>query len=98
MLVDTTLALDNPLCFRRIFRKNVKTKIKNEAYVINLDEYKSIKTHWVALYMNGDSVTYFDSFRVEHIPKEIKKFVRNKNIMTNSYRIQPNDSIVCGYF
>ena len=47
--------------------------------------------------MNGDNETYFDNFRVEHIPKEIKKFISNKNI-TNIYRIQANDSIMSGYF
>ena len=40
-------------------------------YVINLDKYKSIGTQWIALHVNGDNVTYFDSFRVEHIPEEI---------------------------
>ena len=48
--------------------------------------------------MNGDNVTYFDSFRVEYIPKEIKKFIGNKNIATNIYRIQANDPIMCEYF
>ena len=47
--------------------------------------------------MNGDNETYSDNFRVEHIPKEIKKFISNKNI-TNIYRIQANDSIMSGYF
>ena len=41
---------------------------------------------------------YFDSFGVEHIPKEIKKFIGNKNILTNIYRIQAYDSLMCGYF
>ena len=58
--------------------------IKDEAYVINIDEYKSIGTHWIVLYVNGDNAIYFDSFGVEHIPQEIKKFMRNKNI-TNKY-------------
>ena len=40
----------------------------------------------------------FDSFGVEHIPKEIKKVIKNKNIKTNIFRIQANDSIMCGYF
>ena len=40
--------------------------------LINVNEYKSIKTHWKALYVNCDNVTYFDTFGVEHIPKEIK--------------------------
>ena len=46
---------------------------------------------------NNNSVTYFDYFRVEHIPKEIKEFVKNKNIITNIFRIQAYDSIMCGY-
>ena len=45
-----------------------------------------------------NEVIYFDSFGVEHIPKEIKKFISNKNIKTNIFRIQANNSILCGYF
>ena len=45
------------------------------------------------MYLNCDNVQYFDSFRVEDIPKEIKKFIGNKNIATIIYRIQANDSI-----
>ena len=49
--------------------------------------------------MNGNNIIYFDSFRVENIPEEIKKFIENKNIITNIYRrIQACDSIMCGYF
>ena len=47
--------------------------------------------------MNGSNVIYFDSFGVEHIPKEIKKLIGNKNITTNIYRIQEYNSIMCGY-
>ena len=68
------------------------------AYVVNLDEYKSIKTHWIALCANGNSVTYFDSFGVEHILKEFKKYFDNKNIMANIFRIWDYDSIRRGYF
>ena len=50
-------------------------KIKDRAYVINLDEYFSIGTHWVAFYVNNKTATYFDSYAFEHIPKEIKKFI-----------------------
>ena len=50
----------------------------NSAYVISLDEYHDIGTHWVALYVNNKIVTYFDSFAVEHIPKEIMKFIVRK--------------------
>ena len=69
-------------------------EIKDGAYVINLDEYSDIGTHWVALYVHNDDVTYFDSFGVEHIPKEIKTFINKKNI----FRIRTYDSIMCGYF
>ena len=48
--------------------------------------------------MNAENLTYFDSSGVEHIPKEIRKFIGNKNITTNIYRIQAYDSIMCGYF
>ena len=73
-------------------------KIKDGAYVINLDEYSDIGTHWVALYVRNNDVTYFDSFGVEHIPKEIKAFIGNKNIKGNIFRIQAYDSIMSGYF
>ena len=80
-------------------------RIKEVAYIINLDEYSDIGTHWVALYVSQASpedvknnVTYFNSFGVEHIPKEIKTFINNKNIKTNIFRIQAYDSIMCGYF
>ena len=48
--------------------------------------------------MNGENVTYFDSFAVENISKEISKFITNKSIITNIYRIQAYNSIMCGYF
>ena len=48
--------------------------------------------------MNGNNVIYFDSFGVEHIPKEIKIFIGNKSIITNIYRIKTYDSIMFGYF
>ena len=77
--------------------------MKDGAYVINLDEYSDIETDWVALWVD---VTYFDSFGVEHIPKEIKAFIncplssalQNKNITANIFRIQAHDSIMHGYF
>ena len=77
---------------------NNNDNIKNGAYVINLDEYHDIGTHWVTLYVNNKIVTYFDSFGVEHIPKEIMKFTAHKKIITNIYRMQAYDSIMCGYF
>ena len=78
-------------------RDNLPNKIKDGAYVINLDEYCDIGTHCVALYIKNNGVTYFDSFGVEHTPKEIKTFINNKNIKTNTFRIQAYDSIMRGY-
>ena len=44
--------------------------MKDGTYVINLDKYESIGTHWIGLYVNGNNMIYFDSFRVKHIPKK----------------------------
>ena len=79
-------------------RNTLPNKIKDRVYIINLDEYSDTGTHWVALDVNNNDVTYFDSFGVEHIPEEIKTFIDNKNIKTNIFRIQAYDSIMCGYF
>ena len=65
----------------------IYVKKKDGALTINLDEYESIGTHWIALYVNDNNVTYFDSFEVEHIPKEILKLIGNKNITTDIYRV-----------
>ena len=80
-----------------VYSRNNLPKLNDGAFVINLDEYESIGTHWIALYVNDHNVTYFDSIGVEHIPKEIRKFTENKNIIANIYRIQAWDSIMCGY-
>ena len=64
------------------------SKIKGGAYIINLDECKSIGTHWIASYVNANNIIYFDGCGIEHIPKEIKKLIGNKNVITNIYRIQ----------
>ena len=81
-------------------RDSLPHKIKYGTYVINLDEYSDIGTHWVGLMkMANDKIaTLFDSFGVEHIPKEIKKIINNKSIIANICRVQSYDSIMCGYF
>ena len=73
-------------------------KIKDGSYVINLDEYADAGTHWIALYVLNIEIIYFESFGVEHVPKEIKKIIGHKNIKTNIFRIQANNSIMYGYF
>ena len=50
------------------------------------------------MYAQNNNVTYIDGFEVEHITKEIIKFIKNRNINTNISRIQAYDSMMCGYF
>ena len=95
---ETQKYYQNEPKFHDVYSRNNLPKIKYEAYAININEYKSIGTHWMALYVNDNNATYFDGSGVEHIPKEIKKFIGNKNIIKNIYRIQAYDSILCGYF
>ena len=63
--------------FNGVCSRDNLPKIKNGAYVINIDEYSDIGTHWVALYVDNNDVTYFDSFGIENILKEIKKFINS---------------------
>ena len=97
-------------------RNNLPNKIKKGAYVINLDEYENTGTHWVSLFVKPKYTTessslertvYFDSFGVEHISKEINKFIAHSDttkpsssecIKRNIFRLQAYDSIMCGYF
>ena len=87
-------------------RNNLPNKIKKGAYVINLDEYENTGTHWISLFVKPKYAVYFDSLGIEHIPKEINKFINNdttkssslERIKSNIFRIQDYDSIMCGYF
>ena len=84
--------------FNGVFSRNNLPKLKNGAYVINLDHSKNTGTHWVVIFMNSSEVIYFDSFGVEYIPKGIMKRIKDKNIKTHIFRIQDNNSIMRGYF
>ena len=88
----------NELRFNAVFSRDHQPKKKDGADVINLDEYSDIGTHWIALYVRNNDVLYFDSFGVEHIPKEIKKIIKNRSIKISIFRIQAYDSIMCRYF
>ena len=68
-------------------RNNLPKKIKNGPYVINLDEYADVGTHWIALFCSKSEIVYFDSFGVEH-----------ENIEANIFLGQANNSVMCGYF
>ena len=97
--------------FNGVYSRDNLPKIKDGAYIINLEEHYDIGTHWVASWVknnnyNNNNATYFDSFGGEHIPKEIKEFInhplssasQNKDIIANIFRIQAYDSIMRGYF
>ena len=85
--------------FNGVFSRNKLTKkIKDAAYVINLDEYADVATHWIALSCNRNEIVYLDSFGVEHVPEEIEEFIVNKNIIAKIFWVQANDSVLCGYF
>ena len=72
--------------------------IKKGAYVINLDEYENTGTHWITLFVKTNEVIYFDSFGIEHIPKEIEHAIGNKEIKASIFRLQAYDSIMCRYY
>ena len=85
--------------FSDVYSRNNLPKIKDGTYVINLEEFKSIGTQWIALHVDVNNIIYFDSFGVENIrEKKIQIFIGNKNIITNIYKIQASDSVVCEYF
>ena len=65
--------------FNGVYSRNNLPKIKDEVYLMNFDELKSIGSHWIALYVKDNNVIYFHSFEVERIPKEIRKIIGNKN-------------------
>ena len=76
-------------------RNNLPKKIKD---VINLDEQVDVGTHWIALFCRRSEIVYFISFGVEHVPEESKEIFGNNNIIGNIFRVQSNNSIMCGYF
>ena len=77
-------------------RDNSPNKTKDRAYVMNLDEYADVGPHWIALFCKNNKIVYFDILEVEYVPKEIKIFIGHEN--RNIFRIQSNNSIMCGYF
>ena len=85
--------------FNGVFsRNNLPKKIKDGAYVINLDEYADVGARWISLFSNRNELFYFHSFGVEQFLDKIKEFIGNKNIETNISGVQANNSVTCGYF
>ena len=79
-------------------RNSLPSEARDGGYVVNLDERGATGTHWVAIHINGSKATYFDSFGIEHIPNEILRFLHEKDIDSNIFRVQSKKSVLCGYF
>ena len=66
--------------------------------MINLDDKKSKRTHWVSLFIDRNAAVYFDSFVVQYIPQEVLNKITDKSITQNIFRIQGNACIICGFY
>ena len=81
-----------------VFSRNNLPRIKDEAYVINLDDKNSKAAHWVSLFVNKNLSVYFDSFGIEYITQEVLNKIKNKSITHNIFRMQDNESILCRFY
>ena len=73
-------------------------RIKDGAYVLNVDDKNSKETHSVSLFIHKNTAVYFDSFGIEYIPQEVLNKIKNKSITHNIFRIHDNQSIMCGFY
>ena len=80
------------------FSINESPEVNNGAYVINLDDKESKGTNRISIFIVRNAVAYFDSFGVEHIPKEVLKKTKHKSITHNIFRMQDNDFIMCEFY
>ena len=80
------------------FSGDSSTKIKDVAYVINLDNKQSKRTHWVSLFIERNTATYFDSFENQYIPQQLFRKIKDKSITHNIFRTQSDDPIMCRFY
>ena len=73
-------------------------KINDEAYIINLEDKNSKGTHWVSFFIDKNLATYFDCFGIEYISQEVLNKFKEKSITHNIFRMQDNESIMCGFY
>ena len=83
--------------FNGVFSRNNLPRIKDRAYVVNLDDRNSKGMHEISLFIDRNLVAYFDSFGIEYIPQEVLNKIKDKSITHNIFRIQDNESIMCGF-
>ena len=73
------------------------SRIKDGTYVTNLDDKISKGTYRISLFIDRNLVMYFHSFGIGYIPQEVLNKIRDKSIIYNTFRIQDNESIICGF-
>ena len=76
-------------------RDNLTDKIKNGTYVINLDEYSDIGTHWIAFYALNLELNVSQNKSETLLVTKILRDLRSRK---NIFRIQTYDSVMSGYF
>ena len=84
--------------FNGVFSRNNLPRKKDGAHVINLNDKNSKGIHWFSLFLDRNKAVYFDSFEFEYIPQEVLNKIRDKSITQNIFRIQSDDSIMCGSY
>ena len=67
-------------------------------HVINLNDGNSKETYWISIFINRNTVIYFDSFRIKYIPQEVFKKIRDESVTHNTFRIKGNKYIMCGFY
>ena len=96
--IDITNYFNYKPRFHGVFSRNNLHRIKDGAYVMNLDDKKRKGTHQVSLFNVRNTAVYFDSFGIEDIPSEALKKIKDKSITCNAFRMQDNESILCGFY
>ena len=84
--------------FNGAFWRDSLPRIKDGVYVINLTDKQSKGTHWVSLFIDGNTAVYFDSFGIKYIPQEVFSKIKHKSITQNIFRIQDDDFIMCAFY
>ena len=66
--------------------------------MVNLDNKQSKGTHWFSLFIDQNTAVSFDSFGIGYVPQEVLNKIRAKSITHNIFRMQNNESIMCGFY
>ena len=95
--IEATTYFNYKSRFNGFFSRDNLSKTKDGAYVINLDDTQSKGTHWILLFLKKNVAVYIDSFGIEYIPQELLIKLKDKSVTHYIFRIQDNDSVMCGF-